>query len=70
MSQVMQELLAALSQPIRLSTGVEVGVSVSIGVACQPTHGFDGPGLVRAADEALYHVKRNGKQAFAVALAS
>lgn len=69
MAQVMQDLLAALSQPIRLSNGEEVGVGVSIGVACQPTHGFDAPRLVRVADEALYHVKRNGKQAFAVGLA-
>lgn len=67
-TQVMQELLASLARPIRLSSGIEVRVGVSIGVACQPTHGFDGPHLVAAADEALYHVKRNGKQAFAVAL--
>jgi diguanylate cyclase (GGDEF)-like protein/PAS domain S-box-containing protein len=67
--QVMRDLLHGLSQPIRLSTGAEVGVGVSIGVACQPIHGAEHQRLVRAADEALYHVKRNGKQAFALALA-
>jgi GGDEF domain-containing protein len=41
---------------------------LSIGVACLPLHGSEPPRLVRIADEALYHVKRNGKQAFALAL--
>jgi diguanylate cyclase (GGDEF)-like protein/PAS domain S-box-containing protein len=68
--QVMQDLLTGLSQPIRLSTGIDVSVGVSIGVACQPSHGRDAQALVRTADEALYHVKRNGKQAFALALAA
>jgi len=67
--QVMRALLDGLSLPIRLSTGVEVRVGVSIGVACLPTHGAEPHALVRAADEALYHVKRNGKLAFALALA-
>ncbi|MEO6280600.1 sensor domain-containing diguanylate cyclase [Roseateles sp.] len=66
--QVMRDLLDGLSQPIRLSNGESVSVGVSIGVACLPAHGTDPLGLVRAADEALYHVKRNGKQAFALAL--
>lgn len=66
--QVMRGLLDGLSLPVRLSTGEVVRVGVSIGVACLPTHGSDPQGLVRAADEALYHVKRNGKSAFALAL--
>jgi len=69
LAQVMQELLAGLSQPIRLSNGEVVSVGVSIGLACQPTHGAEPQQLVRMADEALYHVKRNGKQGFAFALA-
>lgn len=67
--QVMQNLLDGLSQPIRLTSGEEVRVGVSIGVALMPTHSTEPSALVRAADEALYHVKRNGKQAFALALA-
>lgn len=68
LAQVMQALLDGLSRPIRLSTGEEVRVGVSIGVACLPTHGAEPQGLVRAADDALYHVKKNGKLAFALAL--
>lgn len=70
LAQVMDNLLKGLSQPIRLTTGEEVSVGVSIGVAFLPTHAAEPQALVRAADEALYHVKRNGKQAFAMALAA
>ncbi len=66
--QVMRGLIDGLSLPIRLSTGEEVRVGVSIGAACLPSHGMSAQALVRAADDALYHVKRNGKQAFALAL--
>ena len=38
------------------------GVSVSIGVATYPEHGFDRNALVRAADDALYTAKRRGKR--------
>jgi diguanylate cyclase (GGDEF)-like protein len=65
--QVMRALIDSLALPIRLSSGAEVRVGVSIGVACLPTHGAEPQQLVRAADEALYHVKRNGKLAFALA---
>ena len=66
--QVMRGLIDGLSLPIRLSTGEEVRVGVSIGIACLPEQGTDPQALVRAADDALYHVKRNGKQAFALAI--
>ncbi|KQW43748.1 MULTISPECIES: sensor domain-containing diguanylate cyclase [unclassified Roseateles] len=68
LSQVMRDLIGGLSRPITLSTGEIVSVGVSIGVACLPLHGSDPLQLVRAADEALYHVKRNGKLAYALAL--
>jgi diguanylate cyclase (GGDEF)-like protein len=68
LGQVMRDLIDGLSQPVTLSTGQVVSVGVSIGVACLPLHGSEPQHLVRVADEALYHVKRNGKQAFALAL--
>lgn len=36
-------------------------VSLSIGVACFPQHGNSGEALIRAADEALYRAKREGR---------
>lgn len=68
LSQVMRDLTEGLSQPITLSTGEVVSVGASIGLACLPAHGTEAQALVRAADEALYHVKRNGKRAFALAM--
>lgn len=68
LSQVMKDLLEGLSRPIALSTGQTVSVGVSIGVACMPLHGSEPQQLTRAADDALYHVKRNGKHAFALAV--
>ncbi|KQY81143.1 sensor domain-containing diguanylate cyclase [Pelomonas sp. Root1444] len=68
LGQVMRDLVDSLSQPITLSSGRVVSVGVSIGVACLPLHGSEPLRLVRIADEALYHVKRNGKSAFALAL--
>ena len=64
----MQELVEGLCQPIVLHSGATVRVGVSIGVACLPLHGATPQALLRAADDALYHVKRNGKHAFALAL--
>jgi len=69
LGQVMQDLIDGLSRPITLSTGETVSVGVSIGVACLPLHGSEPQRLVRVADEALYHVKRNGKLAYALAVA-
>lgn len=68
LGRVMQELVDGLCQPIVLSNGETVTVGVSIGVACLPLHGATPQALLRAADDALYHVKRNGKHAFALAL--
>lgn len=43
------------------------GVTVSIGVAAAPDHAADPEGLFAAADRAMYHVKRRGRDGVAVA---
>jgi diguanylate cyclase (GGDEF)-like protein len=37
------------------------GLGASLGVATFPCHALDGPGLLAAADEAMYRAKRAGK---------
>lgn len=47
--------------------GEPPGVTVSIGVAAAPDHASDPEGLFAAADRAMYHVKRRGRDGVAVA---
>jgi len=36
-------------------------VTVSVGISLYPEHAADGPGLLTAADYAMYLAKKNGK---------
>ena len=44
-----------------------IGLSASIGLACWPEHGATRIELMRAADAAMYHAKRAGKDGMSVA---
>ncbi|WP_029919416.1 sensor domain-containing diguanylate cyclase [Nevskia soli] len=67
-SEIAAKLLAVVSQPIELGAGQSVQLGCSIGIAGFPHHGDSSAGLIIAADAAMYAVKRNGKNAFAVAV--
>jgi diguanylate cyclase (GGDEF)-like protein/PAS domain S-box-containing protein len=60
-------LIEALRQPIVLDSGQIARIGVSIGIACMPMHARHRAALVAAADEALYEVKRSGKNSYAMA---
>lgn len=66
-SRVAAELLRVLSQPIALAGGMTVQVGASIGISFYPEDGTSCASLMLAADEAMYNVKRSGKNAFAFA---
>jgi len=66
-AHVAAAVLARTAQPIELDDGVVVQVGVSIGLASYPRHGATRRELVHAADEAMYEVKRHGKNAVASA---
>ena len=51
------------NRPFTISTGQNVIVSLSIGVAAYPEDAGTGDNLVRAADTAMYWVKQTGKSA-------
>jgi diguanylate cyclase (GGDEF)-like protein len=53
--------------PIPLPEGETMFMTVSGGIALHPLHATNAPGLLRAADEALYRAKRSGGSSFAVA---
>jgi diguanylate cyclase (GGDEF)-like protein/PAS domain S-box-containing protein len=68
-SQLAANIVARLCEPFELGDGIVVDMGVSIGMASFPRHGRHRRELMHAADEAMYWVKRNGKNAYAAALA-
>lgn len=59
-SKVGEKILHALNQPFAL-TGHTLQISASIGVAVYPKHGSNEKLLVKSADIAMYHAKKNGR---------
>jgi len=66
---IAQALVAALCEPVDLAGHGPVQVGASIGIAAYPRHGASRRLLVQAADEAMYRVKRGGRNGFAMAVA-
>jgi diguanylate cyclase (GGDEF)-like protein/PAS domain S-box-containing protein len=60
------KLLVALSEPA-LVAGVRVRLGASVGVAVFPDHGVDPDAVMRAADDAMYRVKDEGKDGVRIA---
>ncbi|MBS0542250.1 MAG: EAL domain-containing protein [Proteobacteria bacterium] len=60
---IARKIVAALSEPIKLSQG-DFRATVSIGIALFPRDGSTAEDLTRHADIAMYQVKRSGKNAF------
>jgi diguanylate cyclase (GGDEF)-like protein/PAS domain S-box-containing protein len=58
--KVGEKILAALNRPFMLA-GHTLNISGSIGVAVYPEHGKDEKLLVKSADIAMYHAKKNGR---------
>ena len=63
---VVERIIAAVAEPI-VHEGETLPITASVGVAFQRPHDtFDVDELVRRADEAMYSVKRSGRNGFAV----
>jgi len=58
---VADKILESLRRPITLPNGTTGHIDASIGISVFPVDGTDGDGLMAAADDAMYEVKRNGK---------
>lgn len=68
LAQIAAQLLDRLQEHITLEDGTVVSIGVSLGIACYPRHGDNRKQLMHAADEAMYEVKRHGKNAYAMAI--
>jgi len=66
LSVIAQRAVDAIAAPINLD-GATVQVGASIGIASFPEHGDDVDMLLRRADQAMYAVKRAGKNSFRIA---
>jgi diguanylate cyclase (GGDEF)-like protein/PAS domain S-box-containing protein len=55
-------LEGAMAAPFALADGATVSVGVSVGTSIYPRDGADIPGLIRAADAAMYHEKTTTKE--------
>jgi diguanylate cyclase (GGDEF)-like protein/PAS domain S-box-containing protein len=69
-AQLAERLLARVAESFELEGGERVACGVSIGVSGFPRHGRTRRELMHAADEAMYAVKRYGKNAYASAVGS
>ncbi len=62
-NRIATSLVQCIAQPLQVS-GIEVEVSVSIGISLYPDHGVTAEELIRSADKAMYQIKREGKNGF------
>ena len=63
---VAEQLIAAIAQPVEFG-GHSLAVGASIGIAVFPDHAEDVESLCRLADQAMYRVKKSGKNDYAFA---
>ena len=60
---IIEKIKAELVTPFSINE-LSIEITVSIGVACFPENGDDADKLIHAADQAMYNVKKNGKDNF------
>ena len=56
-------MIAQVAQPV-IVKDIEVVITASIGISIYPDHGTTAENLIRAADKAMYEIKRKGKNNF------
>ncbi|WP_306523769.1 diguanylate cyclase domain-containing protein [Rheinheimera sp.] len=61
--QVAEKIRAQMEQTFVMDDGVELHISSSIGVVLYPEHAGNSRDLMKFGDEAMYHAKRNGRNA-------
>jgi diguanylate cyclase (GGDEF)-like protein/PAS domain S-box-containing protein len=67
--KIARDIVVAISQPIQLSSTVNVQVGVSIGMVMEYGRGKTLEELFKTGDQAMYEVKRQGRNGFGIILA-
>lgn len=65
-TRIAQKILDAQQAPIEVQQGVQEKIGISVGIALYPEHGDNPLSLRKHADQAMYAVKRRGKNNFAI----
>jgi diguanylate cyclase (GGDEF)-like protein/PAS domain S-box-containing protein len=63
---VAEKLIKEVSHPYHLNVGA-IDIGASIGIALYPDHALNAIELVNLADQAMYEIKRQGKNSYAIA---
>ncbi|MGV7114589.1 putative bifunctional diguanylate cyclase/phosphodiesterase [Paenibacillus kyungheensis] len=63
--QLAEHILDVVKKPYQLG-GIELFITVSIGIALVPQHGYERSFLMRAADTAMYVSKNSGKNKYSI----
>jgi diguanylate cyclase (GGDEF)-like protein/PAS domain S-box-containing protein len=59
-----ESILTSLTQPISIGGDQTVSIGASLGVVYTPVHGMDKNQLLKKADEAMYLIKKNGRNGY------
>jgi len=62
-NRIAASLVGAIAVPLNID-GIEVAISASIGISLYPENGVTAEELIRSADQAMYGIKRQGKNSF------
>jgi diguanylate cyclase (GGDEF)-like protein/PAS domain S-box-containing protein len=63
---IAEQIIHSIRVPVTIQNQVNVFIGVSIGIAVFPMHGKTVESLLKSADEAMYEVKRNGKNGYGI----
>jgi diguanylate cyclase (GGDEF)-like protein/PAS domain S-box-containing protein len=63
---IAEEIITAIKVPVTINAEVAINIGVSIGIALFPMHGTTVENLIKSADEAMYEVKRKGKNGYGI----
>ncbi|MDO9269740.1 MAG: sensor domain-containing diguanylate cyclase, partial [Methylobacter sp.] len=63
---IAEQIIAAIQMPVAIDFQVFITVGVSIGISVFPVHGSNVEELLKSADEAMYEVKRKGKNGYGI----
>jgi diguanylate cyclase (GGDEF)-like protein/PAS domain S-box-containing protein len=63
---IAEEIISTIKVPVDIDAEVTVDIGVSIGIALFPMHGTNVESLLKSADEAMYEVKRKGKNGYGI----